>query len=137
MSPKVLLPAMKSDLVPLLAATADGTLSAQQPPEFSPNAHLCVVYCAKGYPDGYQKGTEIKSLAAAEAAGTIVFHAGTKLDGGRVLANGGRVLGISGEGPTVTAAQAKVYEAVKKIEWDDGFYRSDIGYRAVAREAAA
>lgn len=134
---QVVLPAMKSDLVPLLVACSDGTLAQQSKVEFSPNAHLCVVYCAKGYPGSYAKGTEISKLEDAEATGALVFHAGTKKDGDKILANGGRVLGISAEAATVTEAQKKAYEAVKAIHWEDGFYRNDIGYRAVARETGA
>jgi len=131
---QVVLPAMTSDLVPLLVATADGTLKAQPAPTFSTDAHLCVVYCAKGYPGTYAKGTEIGGVEKAEAAGVTVFHAGTRREGAKLLANGGRVLGLSGSGPTVTEAQKRVYRAATLIDWKDGFFRRDIGYRAVARE---
>eukprot|EP00667_Euglena_gracilis_P010792 EG_transcript_10994 len=134
---QVVLPALTSDLVPLLVATAAGTLHEQPAPEIASRAHLCVVYCAKGYPGSYAKGTEIKGIEKAEATGVIVFHAGTKKDGDKILANGGRVLGLSADAASVTEAQKRVYRAAALIEWREGFFRRDIGHRAVAREKAA
>jgi phosphoribosylamine--glycine ligase len=101
------------------------------------DAALTVVMAAKGYPGTYQRGTVIEGLDDAGAVeGVEVFHAGTKADGGRVLANGGRVLNVSALGRTVGEAQARAYRAVDKIRWPDGFCRRDIGWQAIAREKA-
>jgi phosphoribosylamine--glycine ligase len=87
---------------------------------------------AKGYPGAYKKGTPINNLQAATTA--KVFHAGTALnDKGQLVASGGRVLGVTALGPDVAAAQAAAYEAVHKIDWEDAYFRKDIGWRAVAR----
>jgi phosphoribosylamine--glycine ligase len=93
------------------------------------------VMAAKGYPGSYARGSVIDGLeAAAEVEGVEVFHAGTKADGNRILANGGRVLNVSALGKTVAQAQARAYQAVDRISWADGFCRRDIGFRAVERE---
>jgi phosphoribosylamine--glycine ligase len=99
------------------------------------DAALTVVMAAKGYPGSYAKGSVIEGLdAAATVEGVEIFHAGTRSEGGRILANGGRVLNISALGKTVGAAQARAYQAIDRIKWADGFCRRDIGFRAVARE---
>jgi phosphoribosylamine--glycine ligase len=96
---------------------------------------LTVVMAAKGYPGGYAKGSEIAGLdAAAAQEGVEIFHAGTRAEAGRILANGGRVLNVCGLGATVAEAQRRAYAAVDKIVWSDGFCRRDIGWRAVERE---
>jgi phosphoribosylamine---glycine ligase len=93
------------------------------------------VMAAKGYPGTYDKGTEIRGLTdAAALEGVEIFHAGTKADGTRVLANGGRVLSVCGLGGTVAEAQRIAYAAVDRIDWPEGFCRRDIGWRAIARE---
>jgi len=92
---------------------------------------MTVVLAANGYPGSYEKGTEIRGLDAAEATGAMVFHAGTKADGDRVLANGGRVLNVTATGTTIAEAQKNAYTAVDAIDWPDGFCRRDIGWRAV------
>jgi phosphoribosylamine--glycine ligase len=98
-------------------------------------AALTVVMAAKGYPGTPEKGSEIRGLEEASALeGVQVFHAGTKADGGRILANGGRVLNVTGRGASVAEAQARAYAAVDAINWPEGFCRRDIGWRAVARE---
>src|SRR5262249_23713274 len=100
-----------------------------------PDAALTVVMAAKGYPGHYAKGSLIDGLdAAAEVEGVEIFHAGTRADGDKILANGGRVLNVSALGKTVAEAQARAYPAVDRIRWPDGFCRRDIGFRAVARE---
>jgi phosphoribosylamine---glycine ligase len=132
---QVLMLRLMSDLVPALVASRDGMLKSFDL-RWYPDAALTVVMAAKGYPDAYQKGTLIEGLdAAAEVEGVEIFHAGTKADGGRVLANGGRVLNISALGKTVAEAQARAYAAVDKIRWPEGFCRRDIGWQAIAREA--
>jgi phosphoribosylamine--glycine ligase len=96
-----------------------------------------VVLAAKGYPGMPEKGTEIRGLdVARQAAGVEIFHAGTRRDGERVLADGGRVLAVTALGATVAEAQARAYAAISKIDWPGGFCRSDIGWRAVVREKA-
>jgi phosphoribosylamine--glycine ligase len=100
-------------------------------------AALTVVMAAKGYPGSYQKGSVIEGLDDAAAIEDVeIFHAGTKAENGRIVAAGGRVLNVCGLGSSVAAARAKAYAAVERIRWPDGFCRSDIGFRAVAREAA-
>jgi phosphoribosylamine--glycine ligase len=90
---------------------------------------------AKGYPGDYAKGTEIRGLdAAAQVEGVEIFHAGTKADGGRILANGGRVLNVTAMGASVSEAQRRAYEAIDRIQWREGFCRRDIGWQAVKRE---
>jgi phosphoribosylamine--glycine ligase len=90
---------------------------------------------AKGYPGRYATGSVIEGLeAAATVEGVQIFHAGTQAAGGRILANGGRVLDVCALGKSVGEAQRRAYQAVDRIRWDDGFCRRDIGDRAVARE---
>jgi phosphoribosylamine--glycine ligase len=98
-------------------------------------AALTVVMAAKGYPGAYERGSEIRGITDTEALGDVlVFHAGTKEESGRILANGGRVLNVTATGKTVAEAQARAYAAVAKIGWPEGFCRGDIGWRAIERE---
>jgi len=124
---------LKSDLLPALLATAQGALGGVTL-DWHDEAALCVVMAAKGYPGAYKKDTEITGLDAAGADPDVeIFHAGTKREDDRVLANGGRVLGVTARGPDIAAAQARAYAAVDKIDWPGGFCRRDIGWRAVTR----
>ena len=133
---QVLMMRLKSDLLPALLATADGVLETFDL-RWHDDAALTVVMATKGYPGDYAKGTEIRGLDAARAVpGVEIFHAGTRREGDRLLATGGRVLNVTARGKTVAEAQARAYEAVAKIDWPGGFYRSDIGWRAIAREKA-
>jgi len=133
---QVLMMRLQSDLLPALIAAADGTLD-QIALQWRSEAALTVVMAAKGYPGPPQLGTEIKGLDGAIATeGVEIFHAATKRDGDRVLANGGRVLDVTARANTVAEAQARAYAAIAKIDWPGGFCRSDIGWRAVAREKA-
>jgi phosphoribosylamine--glycine ligase len=126
---------LKSDLLPALLATAEGRLGDMSL-EWHDEAALCVVMAAKGYPGPYHKGTEIRGLESAAADPDVeVFHAGTERDGDRVLATGGRVLGVTARAPDIAAAQAKAYAAVDEIDWPEGFCRRDIGWRAVRRKS--
>jgi phosphoribosylamine--glycine ligase len=96
---------------------------------------LTVVMAARGYPGAYGRGSAIDGLAeAAQVEGVEIFHAGSRAEGGRVLANGGRVLNVCALGKTVSEAQARAYQAVDRIRWPEGFCRRDIGWQAVARE---
>ena len=130
---QVLMPRLKSDLLELMIAASEGSL-LEHDAQWSDEKALTVVLASKGYPASYEKNTEIKKIDAAEKAGAIVFHAGTAKDGGKLLATGGRVLNVTAFGQSVSEAQAKAYQAVDTIEWDYGFCRRDIGWRAVARE---
>jgi phosphoribosylamine--glycine ligase len=112
---------------------ADGQL-AHVDLQWRDDAALTVVMAAKGYPGPYDKGSEIRNLQAAAADDVEIFHAGTARDGDRILATGGRVLGVTALGATVAQAQARAYAAVDKIDWPGGFCRRDIGWRAVALE---
>jgi phosphoribosylamine--glycine ligase len=133
---QVLMMRLQSDLLPALIAAADGTLDTITL-RWRSEAALTVVMAAKGYPGPPQLGTEIKGLDAALATeGVEIFHAATKRDGDRLLANGGRVLDVTARANTVAEAQARAYAAIAKIDWPGGFCRSDIGWRAVAREKA-
>jgi phosphoribosylamine--glycine ligase len=129
---QVLMLRLKSDLLPALLAVTEGKLSGFTL-DWHDDAALCVVMAAKGYPGAYAKGSEIKGLGAASADPNVeIFHAGTKRDGARILADGGRVLGVSARGRDIREAQARAYAAVDKIDWPGGFCRRDIGFRAVS-----
>ena len=131
---QVLMLRLMSDIVPALIASCDGQLRSFDL-RWYPDAALTVVMAAKGYPGDYQRGSVIEGLEAAGGIeGVEIFHAGTKLDGGKIVANGGRVLGVSARGKTVSQAQARAYAAVDRIEWPEGFCRRDIGWQAVKRE---
>jgi phosphoribosylamine--glycine ligase len=131
---QVLMLRLKSDLLPALLATAEGRLDGVKL-DWSDDPALCVVMAAKGYPGAYAKGSEIKGLdAAARELSVQTFHAGTRREGNRILADGGRVLGVTAKGRDIREAQACAYAAVDKIDWPGGFCRRDIGWRAVERE---
>ena len=128
---QVLAMRLRSDLLPALLAARDGQLKHFDL-RWRDEAALTVVMAAKGYPGAYQKGTEIRGIEAADAIpGVKVFHAGTAAEGGKLLAVGGRVLGVTALAPTIGQAQAKAYQAVDAIDWAGGFCRRDIGFRAV------
>ena len=130
---QVLMMRLKSDILPALLASCEGGLRHFDL-RWSDDTALTVVMAAKGYPDSYKKGSEIRGLnAAAQVAGVQIFHAGTKSDGKRILANGGRVLNVTAMAPTVEQARDRAYRAVDLIDWPDGFCRRDIAWRAVGR----
>ena len=131
---QVLMLRLMSDLVPALLASRDGVLKSLDLRWYG-EAALTVVMAARGYPGSYAKGSVIDGLDdAATVEGVEIFHAGTRQEGGRILANGGRVLNVSALGGTVREARARAYEAISRIRWPEGFYRHDIGWRAVERE---
>ena len=131
---QVLMIRLISDLVPALLASVDGELKHFDL-RWYPEPALTVVMAAKGYPGDYAKGTTIEGLDdAAKVEGVEIFHAGTKADGDKILANGGRVLNITATAKTVSEAQRRAYEAINRITWPEGFCRRDIGWQAVARE---
>lgn len=131
---QVLMMRLKSDLLAALLATTDGVLKAFDM-RWSDDAALTVVMAANGYPGMPQKGTEIKGLDLAKGVPNVeIFHAGTRRDGDRIIADGGRVLNVTGRGKTVKDARNAAYEAIAKIDWPGGFYRKDIGWRALERQ---
>ena len=125
---------LRSDLVALCRAAVTGDLAGTEI-EFDERPALGVVMAAGGYPLSYAKGAEISGLDGADGEGVKVFHAGTSARDGAVVTNGGRVLCVVAMGQDVAAAQTRAYDAVSGISWKDVYYRSDIGYRAVARGA--
>ncbi|MDL0431193.1 phosphoribosylamine--glycine ligase [Marinobacter sp. TBZ242] len=129
---------MKSDLVELCGAAIDGKLD-QCSSDWDDRPAVGIVLAAGGYPGSYNKGDVITGLPEAEAEidGEKVFHAGTRLNGEKVLTNGGRVLCATALGQTVTEAQQRAYEVAGRIQWEGVFYRKDIAYRAIAREDSA
>jgi phosphoribosylamine---glycine ligase len=131
---QVLMPRLRSDIVPAMLAAVDGVLGSFAL-RWRDEAALCVVMATKGYPGPVERGSEIRGLAvAASMDDVMLFHAATRREGDRILANGGRVLSVTALGPTVGEAQAKAYEAVALIDWQDGFCRHDIGWRAAKSE---
>lgn len=130
---QVLMMRLKSDIVPLLLAVADGALKTVDV-RWRDEAALTVVMAAKGYPEAPLKGTAIRGLdKAAAVEGVEIFHAGTVVKDGALVANGGRVLNVTALGRDVAEAQARAYRAVDLIDWPEGFARRDIGWRAVKR----
>ena len=125
---------LQSDFVDLIDAALDGTLDRQSA-DWDPRISLGVVMAAGGYPLSYRKGDVITGLPT-ESAATKVFHAGTAERDGEVVTSGGRVLCVVALGDTTLEAQQAAYALVEQINWDDAYYRTDIGYRAVAREQA-
>ena len=126
---------LKSDLVELLDHAVDGTLD-QAHAEWDRRTALCVVLAAHGYPEAPRRGDAIEGLERVTPAAhpdVVVFHAGTALEGNRVVANGGRVLGVTALGDSVRQAQRAAYAAIGTIRFDGMQYRTDIGHRALAR----
>jgi phosphoribosylamine--glycine ligase len=126
---------LRSDLVDVCLSTFDGTLG-DRPLEWDPRAAVGVVMASRGYPDTYDKGQPISGLDAVTGPDAKIFHAGTRLDGNRVVTDGGRVLCVVGAGSSVRAACDAAYDVVRKVSWDGAFYRKDIGRRAIEREGS-
>ena len=125
---QVVLPRMKNDIIEVMEACIDGRLD-EIDLQFEDNAAVCVVLASEGYPVAYDKGFEIKGLDAFDGKdGYYVFHAGTKLDeAGKIVTNGGRVLGVTAKGEDLKKARANAYEATKWIAFENKYCRSDIG----------
>ena len=123
---QVLMMRLMSDIVPALIATRDGILK-EVDLRWYDEAALCVVMASRGYPDEPLRGTEIRGLQKASGPEVKIFHAATKRDGDRLLADGGRVLGVTALGRDLAAARGLAYGAVAKIDWPEGFCRGDIG----------
>jgi len=130
---QVLMMRLKDDILVLLSAAASGGLKHVSA-RWSEETALTVVMAAEGYPGTPKKGTAIDGVEKAEASGAKVFHAGTAVTDGTLVANGGRVLNVTASGADVRTAQARAYTAVDSIDWPGGFCRRDIGWRAMARE---
>lgn len=131
---QVLMMRLNSDLLALINAAVDGNLD-EVSLDWKDQPALTVVMAAEGYPSNVKKGSVIRGLDKLEGIdGVKVFHAGTAQKDGNIIANGGRVLNVTAIADTVAEAQARAYEAVKRVDWPEGFYRSDIGWRAVERE---
>lgn len=127
-----LLMRLKSDLVTVLEATVDGKLDEVGALEWDPRPAICVVMASEGYPGDYQKGREIRGLEEAAALPDVkVFHAGTTMQDGKVVTNGGRVLGVTAMGNSISAAKLQAYTAVRCIRWPGAWCRKDISDRAL------
>jgi phosphoribosylamine--glycine ligase len=133
---QVLMMRLEGDLAEYLYACATQSLAALPPPKFSDDTALTVVMAANGYPGTAEKGGAINGIAAAEATGAKVFHAGTARKAGKLVASGGRVLNVTAMGRDVAEAQRKAYAAVDAIDFPTGFCRRDIGWRELARAKA-
>ena len=131
---QVLLPRLRTDLVAALLAAREGVLDEVRP-SWSDGAALAVVMATRGYPGPVGRGSRIDGIEAADRLpGVTVFQAGTAREGGALVASGGRVLAVTALAPTIAEAQRRAYEGVAAIRWPEGFCRSDIGRRALARE---
>jgi phosphoribosylamine--glycine ligase len=131
---QVLVPRLKSDLLPALIATTDGVLD-QVDLRWHDEVALTVVLATEGYPGDYDKGSLLQNVkAAAELPNITIFHAGTEVNDGSLIATGGRVLNVTALGSDVREAQARAYEVVDVIDWPQGFCRRDIGWRAITGE---
>lgn len=127
---QVLMPRLQSDLLELMIAASEGSL-LEHDAQWSDDYALSVVLASKGYPGSYEKNTAIKNIEKAEENGATVFHAGTAMKDGELVAIGGRVLNVTAIAPSVAEAQANAYAAADLIDWENGFCRRDIGWRAV------
>ena len=115
----------------MLLASANGDLGGLSA-EWSETPALCVVMANAGYPGAMEPGSEIKGLqGASESEGVTIFHAGTRLDGHRLVAAGGRVLNVCASTPTILEARQRAYAALDRIDWPEGFCRRDIAWRAL------
>ncbi len=127
-----LLMRLKTDIVDLLEATAEGKLSEIEPLEWDERPSICVVMASEGYPDSYEKGRVITGIDSADELENVkVFHAGTRLDDNEVVNDGGRVLGVTAMGTTISNAKLQAYKAVKEIRWRGGWCRKDISDKAI------
>jgi phosphoribosylamine--glycine ligase len=133
---QVIMPRLKDDLLLLMKAAADGMLASMSA-RWRDEAAATVVMCAPGYPASAKKGSAIRLPEAGDLPdGVTIYHAGTALNGGELVANGGRVLNVTATGKTVTEALKNAYAAVDMIDWPEGFCRRDIGWREIEREKA-
>lgn len=130
-----LLMRLKSDIVDILEATVDKRLGEIDPPVWDPRPSICVVMASQGYPGDYEKGRPITGIDAADALEDVkVFHAGTRMEGDNIVTDGGRVLGVTAMGNTISAAKLQAYTAVQKVRWSGGWCRKDISDKALAAD---
>ncbi|MCG8449785.1 MAG: phosphoribosylamine--glycine ligase, partial [Pirellulales bacterium] len=123
---------LQSDLVDVLEATAEGRLEQVAPMQWDPRPAVCVVMASEGYPGSYEKGHALRGLEeAAKLPDVKVFHAGTKIDQGQPVTSGGRVLGVTALGDSISTAKLQAYTAVKCIRWDGAWCRKDISDKAL------
>lgn len=130
---QVIMPRLKSDLVELMLGASHGSL-LEHTAQWSDDIALSVVMASQGYPGSYQKGSMIAGLDTISENEALIFHAGTTRKNDQLLATGGRVLNVTALGKSVREARNNAYHALAKIDWENGFYRKDIGWRAIARE---
>jgi phosphoribosylamine--glycine ligase len=128
---QVLMMRLESDVVPFLAACATGGLASLPPPAWSTDAVICVVLAAQGYPQAPVTGSTIALPDDGLGDGVVLFHAGTAIHDGRLVAAGGRVLNVCARGATLAEARDRAYAAIDRIHWPQGFHRRDIGWRAL------
>jgi phosphoribosylamine--glycine ligase len=123
---------LKSDIVDLLEASVEGRLDEISPPEWDPRPAVCVVMASEGYPGSYEKGQPIRGLDdAAKMPDVKVFHAGTAIREGQIVTEGGRVLGVTARGSSISAAKLQAYKAVKSIRFSGAWCRKDISDKAL------
>ncbi|HXQ11855.1 MAG TPA: phosphoribosylamine--glycine ligase [Caulobacteraceae bacterium] len=132
---QVLMLRLASDIVPYLKAAATGTLASMPPPAWRDEAAICVVIASKGYPGAaLEPDSPIRGLENATGEGVVVFHAATRLtEDGALVTAGGRTLNVCATGPTLQVARDRAYAAIEAIDWPGGFFRHDIGWRALGR----
>lgn len=130
---QAVLPRLKSDLVEPLMATVEGRLDEVEL-QWEPQACICVVLASAGYPGKYETGLPIEGLSEAAEDGVLLFHSGTRREDDRILTDGGRVLGVTALGTSLSAAKDRAYRAAEKIRFKGRYFRGDIGAKALARE---
>ena len=134
---EAIMPLVEGDFAELLHAVATGRLAEIEPPKLSGKHAVTIIVAARGYPGAPASGGAIRAIEAAEQIdGVTVFHAGTALASGGLVAKGGRVLAVTAVADTFANARARAYRAVDQIDFADGFHRRDIGWRELARENA-
>jgi phosphoribosylamine---glycine ligase len=126
---------LADDIVPYLLAAATGDLASLPPPRWRDEAAICVVLAPKGYPGAaLEPDSPIRGVENARGEGVVVFHAGTRLtEDGALVTAGGRTLNVCATGPTLQVARDRAYAAIEAIDWPGGFFRRDIGWRALGR----
>jgi len=128
---QVILPRLKTDIVKIFKKTIKNKLGSTKI-EWNKQKSMTIVLCAKGYPGSYKKNIEIKNLKNIKLLKSdFIFHAGTKLIGGKIKSNGGRVLNITAVGNSFFEIRKKIISVIKKINWKTGFYRKDIGWKVI------
>jgi phosphoribosylamine--glycine ligase len=130
---QVVLPLLKTDLLDVIEAVVEHRLD-QLTVNWHDETAVCVVMTSGGYPGAYQTGRPIQGLPTTTDEKTVVFHAGTRRTGAEVVTAGGRVLGITGRGKTLTDAQEKAYRVTRSITFEGSYYRTDIAHRALSRD---